>query len=330
MHVNNKDTRRAGNDLNDTSVIPFWLKALIVSVGLLAMCMLALYIKNFGATPSSRQDIWGQFGDYFGGILNPLLSSLALAAVLVTLRIQGQDLRIAQDENKQTNRHLNDQAKYIRLQTFESVFFRLLDLHINAKKEFTNIQNEQVLKGIAGFESLNEELSEFEIECLALDTTGNQGTRSSESITYRFEEKFGNQFSTYFRSMYQILKYVDSYEGFSADVELRLATLSSKNEEPGSELDSYKFEYQAKRQYVNMLRAQMEQVERRALFASCLTAKGAGLKFYVEKYSLLKGLNIQRTSLSEGQARKLYRASAFLGSEDIDYAKLKSEDEQLK
>lgn len=202
----------------------------------------------------------------------------------------------------------------------------MLDLHINAKKEFTNLQNGQAIKGISGLESLNNELSEFEIETLTFDTKANQTVKDFDLITRRFEERFGNQFSTYFRSMYQILKYVDSYDGFSADAAQYLINKPADEGASTDELDLYKFEYQAKRQYVNMLRAQMEQVERRALFASCLTAKGAGLKFYVEKYSLLKGLNIQRTSLKEEQVQCFYQASAFLASEDIDYVKLKAED----
>ncbi|WP_157832199.1 putative phage abortive infection protein [Pseudomonas sp. S09G 359] len=309
------------------SVIPLWLMWLVGGVALLTVFMLAMYLKTFGTVLSNKQDVWGQFGDFFGGILNPLLSSLALAAVLVTLRIQGQDLKAAQDENRQTNLHLDAQARYIRLQSFESVFFRLLDLHLNAKKEFTLFADGVESKGVSGFERVGNELSEFELNTL-LVVVSNDEARSAELISQRFEEQFGNVFSTYFRSMYQVLKYVDAYTGFKSSHMPAESLVNPSLAVVGSDLVSYISEYQAKRQYVNMLRAQMEQAERRVLFSSCLTAKGAGLKFYVEKYSLLKGMNVQRTSLTDEQAYSFYSSSAFHGHESIDYALLKANDKK--
>jgi hypothetical protein len=316
----------AGSKEKSRSIIPPWLILLVIGVGTLTLVMLTLYVKTFGTELSNKQDVWGQFGDFFGGILNPLLSSLALAAVLVTLRVQSQDLKAAQEDNKQTNKHLNDQAKYIRLQSFESVFFRLLDLHLNAKKEFTFITGGTINKGLSGFESAGSELSEFESTTLTATDAKDDQSCNIETITIKFEEKFGTLFSTYFRSMYQILKYVDTYTGFRNEPPHKNTPTNHAEKVTNTDLDLYTQEYKTKRQYINMLRAQMEQVEKRALFASCLTAKGAGLKFYVEKYSLLKGINISRMSLTEKQAHAFYDSSAFYGHEDIDYATLKAND----
>ncbi len=306
-------------------MIPFWLTALVFAVALLAIGMLVAYAKTFGPILSNKQDIWGQFGDYFGGVLNPLLSSLALAAVLVTLRIQAQDLKTAQDENRQTNRHLNDQAMYIRLQSFESVFFRLLDIHLDAKKEFTYSEGTIVHTGKFAFESTGKDFSDFEQETLAnLQLPASEDEKNK--ITIDFEERFGNIFSTYFRSMYQILKYVDNYEGLKLSAE-QTSSEDLHATDLGKNQRQYTREYLAKRQYINMLRAQMGQSERRALFASCLTAKGAGLKFYVERYSLLKGINFERMSLKEEIALNCYHKLAFSGQENIDFTVLKKHEE---
>jgi hypothetical protein len=40
---------------------------------------------------------WGQFGDFLGGVLNPLLSLLALLAVVKNLRLQAEQLAQSQE-----------------------------------------------------------------------------------------------------------------------------------------------------------------------------------------------------------------------------------------
>ena len=115
------------------SIVPLWLKIMIGLVGISAVSMLIKYLATFGVSTSKSQEVWGQFGDFFGGMLNPLLSSLTLAAVLVTMRLQSKELKVAQQENKRANEHLEKQANYIRTQNFESVFFRLLDVHMSSR-----------------------------------------------------------------------------------------------------------------------------------------------------------------------------------------------------
>lgn len=65
--------------------------------GLLSLAVFALlaiagvafrYISEFSVNVLTDQEKWGQFGDYFGGVLNPILSFFAFVAILYTLRIQ--------------------------------------------------------------------------------------------------------------------------------------------------------------------------------------------------------------------------------------------------
>lgn len=51
--------------------------------------VLGIYIIHFGERGiSTDPKDWGPFGDYMGGVLNPLFSLLALAAVVITFRVQ--------------------------------------------------------------------------------------------------------------------------------------------------------------------------------------------------------------------------------------------------
>ncbi|KAF6687211.1 hypothetical protein HFD98_24550 [Pseudomonas sp. EKM23D] len=90
-----------------------------LSVGVaIALIMIAStsynYFSSFPSVKSTDQAVWGQFGDYFGGVLNPLLSFMALVGLLFNLRSQQEESR------KTALRH--DEA------TFDTRLFQLLAL----------------------------------------------------------------------------------------------------------------------------------------------------------------------------------------------------------
>lgn len=65
----------------------------IVGIAILAVsAVLLTYFYRWSGPVSGEHQIWGQFGDYVGGVLNPFLAFLALTALLLTLRVQSQEL----------------------------------------------------------------------------------------------------------------------------------------------------------------------------------------------------------------------------------------------
>lgn len=86
--------------------------------GLLIFCVWFFYATQFSGTLSSSQDKWGQFGDYFGGVLNPILSFCALLGLLFTLQSQQRE------SEKAEARH--------REQLFDARLFQLLSLSHDA------------------------------------------------------------------------------------------------------------------------------------------------------------------------------------------------------
>ena len=79
-------------DRSNDSLIKGILTIASVIVGL----VLALYIFNFDTQRfADSNEIWGQFGDYVGGTLNPALSFLALIALLYTIKLQSRGLRLS-------------------------------------------------------------------------------------------------------------------------------------------------------------------------------------------------------------------------------------------
>lgn len=56
------------------------------------------YYRAFAVKGESSQSSWGQFGDYVGGTLNPILSFLSLIALLLTVVLQIRQLEIAHEQ----------------------------------------------------------------------------------------------------------------------------------------------------------------------------------------------------------------------------------------
>ncbi|GAA6119346.1 hypothetical protein [Acidovorax sp. FG27] len=92
----------------------------LLTFALVAVCLLAVpvvvYIGTFGAQWSRSQEVWGQFGDFFGGFLNPLFALLAFLAVLFNLHIQSQQLDVAKDEFRNAASATQSQIKALQEQ----------------------------------------------------------------------------------------------------------------------------------------------------------------------------------------------------------------------
>jgi hypothetical protein len=75
------------------------------------------YVEVFGSEILKKQDVWGQFGDYFGGVMNPLIGMFTLVLLLQNLDLQRKLLRqtreqvnIAKEEYKLTREELERSA----------------------------------------------------------------------------------------------------------------------------------------------------------------------------------------------------------------------------
>jgi hypothetical protein len=67
------------------------LLATIAAALLLIGVVVYAYVNQFGTVRSTNQDTWGQFGDYFAGMLNPIFSLLAFGALMYSLVLQHKE-----------------------------------------------------------------------------------------------------------------------------------------------------------------------------------------------------------------------------------------------
>lgn len=157
------------------------------------------YFSHFNDSPFHSQEYAGQFGDYIGGALNPILSFFSLIALLWTIGIQSKELELTRDELKRsaeaqeaTKAILDKQSETLARQQFESTFFSLLDQHNKLLESLTNPRVGE--KGTVISEVI-ENYSKYERD-IDLD------------FAHKILESQNLLCGHYFRVLYQLLKFI--------------------------------------------------------------------------------------------------------------------------
>jgi hypothetical protein len=99
--------------MKDTSAANLLLSLL----GIAAIALITVvwwYVHNFGPAPSGSQEIWGQFGDFLGGTLNPILGFLSLVAIVMTLAVQSRQLDLSHEQLKLSRSELEASREELR------------------------------------------------------------------------------------------------------------------------------------------------------------------------------------------------------------------------
>lgn len=225
----------------------------------------------------------GVFGDFLGGVLNPILTFFTLFGLIATIVIQRQELRLARHEYEKTADALSTQA-------IETTFFNILDLHHkivdNLKVDLEELsyrsEAERALKGITAsivYSQLGvsssakknkvEGRAVFEeiLAFLSIEArTPNDALDRYKNIQKHHNHILGH----YFRNLYQALKIIDGYE-------------------------ENKLTREEKRKYSSILRAQLSTKELALLFFNCLegVSDSGQFKNLLVEFQMLEHLPIQ-------------------------------------
>lgn len=132
---------------------------ILIFVPLIVLAVfVVLFMWKFGGGLSSGFDTvesWGQAGDFFGGILNPILAYFSFIAVIFTvlqnqksLRQSNEELQLSRAEMARSTGALQDQNHQIRMQRIESTYFELLK-HLGDLTEDIVVDREKLaMRGI--------------------------------------------------------------------------------------------------------------------------------------------------------------------------------------
>ena len=120
------------------------LPLILISFGLFALFCIVSVFGYYGYIFSdfkidASPDHFGQFGDFIGGTLNPILAFLSFMALLYTIKIQTDELKLSREELEATRKELEGsriaqqeqseslklQNEATKLQMFENTFYNL-------------------------------------------------------------------------------------------------------------------------------------------------------------------------------------------------------------
>lgn len=93
--------------------------AALLLFGVFASYLLQFHFK-LGYGISDDPAVWGQLGDYFGGLLNPMLSFISLVLLIKSLTLQNQ-------ANQDLRNEISNTRKSERLRSFEVQLFNMID-----------------------------------------------------------------------------------------------------------------------------------------------------------------------------------------------------------
>ncbi|WWL45677.1 hypothetical protein V5O39_10505 [Pseudomonas parakoreensis] len=127
--------------------VPYeWFKALVlpgdedgirklyrVFVTALILIVVVFGVDVFISFPLGGQGFQhGVFGDFFGGVTNPILTFFAFVGLLITITIQRVELKESRVELAKSAAALDQQAEHFKLQNAVATFYKIIDTHMSA------------------------------------------------------------------------------------------------------------------------------------------------------------------------------------------------------
>lgn len=296
--------------LSDNSLI------ILVAILVIAMASVVTVVGIYWYYFSSQSVLidpepWGQFGDFFGGTLNPIFGFLSVMALLAALVIQSRELKISSQELRNSALALAAQNNAIAHQSFEQTFFSWLDSYgdMLASVSSMELSGRNALKrhwhSQFRMETLAEIASEMHKE-IDRNQFGHINTSkfrevvadSPEVLTeaamtawQRLYKENEYQLDSVFRNLYRLILWVDSQH------QDRMTPAQ-------------------KWFYVSIVRAQLSWIEMVYLFYNGYTQRGERLNRLIEKYSLFNNLNFDSDPViahirQHGYANNWYAETAY-------------------
>lgn len=244
-------------NIKDDELIPkaktslYWALALAI---VLSVAYFVWFWVIHRVPPSKDPSSWGTFGDFIGGVMNPIVALLALYWLTQSISIQKQELQ-------DTRRVLESQSRANEVKRFEDTFFALLAEHNALLGQLKYVTNNKT-----GLDKVYRDIFQ---QSKKID---------SARKTLQIEDKFVGH---YFRLLYQILKFIalKCPETFCTLKDLRT------HEQQTLPSDSEKF-------YSNILRSALDAKTSQLLAVNCCCSNQEDSYFayrrLIERYAFLE------------------------------------------
>lgn len=249
--------------------------SIILIIGVISLILMYSGFLIFISWPIDSYAIAnaGVFGDSFG-VLTSLFSGLAFVGLIITILMQREELSLQRKELSMTRselvgqrREMVDQNLNLKLQSFEHTFFKMLELLESCRNEISYSSGKY--QGRDAIRKIYISFREDSLKGWVQDERGNtvydvlNESKLKDGVLikyYGIYEVYGDDLGQYYRTLYNILKFIETSEFVSN-----------------------------KQLYSNLVRAQLSRYELALLFYNCLSIYGEEKMLpLIKKYNLFK------------------------------------------
>jgi len=204
-------------------------KIVIIFATIIFVFVPCFYVFQFAKMPLSVDNgVWGQFGDYVGGTLNPVFGFLSLVILLSVLRQNERALQMSKEELELTRQELKnsatalaEQSETLKIQRFEQTFFSLLSLYreitVGLITQYLNNRNplKPIIEEKHGKDAIEHLLHQLRTKVTEGSQHGSRTPKYDLLETFReLYKKFlrgeEQHFTRYIKTLYRILEFIDS------------------------------------------------------------------------------------------------------------------------
>jgi hypothetical protein len=213
-------------------------------------------------------DKLGPYGDFIAGTTVPILTFVSFLAVVITLRMQRDQLEMQRkelqnsiEEMKATRKEFEEQNVTLSKQRFDNTFFQMINLHNNIVNSiFTGGQHAKT-----GRPAVTQYYLWYKTTYTSMlanyDFNGKDEITRIRMAFHSFFETYEGELSHYFKNLYETIKFLDE-----------------------SDLET-------KETYVGIIKAQLSPHEQALILYYSLSIPGYNFLTYLKKFNLLSDLN---------------------------------------
>ena len=169
--------------------------AAIVIIAIPSSYFIWFYISN-DYQLALDSGVWGSFGDFFGGILNPLIALLAFYWLTQSVLIQKRELKDTKDALVDSSESQKQQVITQEKKRFEDTFFSLLEQH------------NKVLEKLESFTIVNNRENPSAIDRIKNSLRTDNSLNSVFEARVKLHNIHNPICGHYFRILYQLLKLI--------------------------------------------------------------------------------------------------------------------------
>lgn len=243
--------------------------------------VIIVFVINLFAINKST---FGEWGDFFGGVLNPILTFLTFMGLLITIVIQQTELSESRVELKRSADALHDQNESLKKQNFENTFFQMLEIHNQIVNSIDLISDEgKVTRGRDCFSVFYTRFNKIYRENKE-KANGKHNEESVVKLAYQlFWKDHQTELGHYFRYLYNVVRFI-----------------KDANQTDGP--------------YLRLIRAQLSDQELLLLFYNCVSDNGGNFTPLVEEFALLD--NLPTIRLLSKKHQSMIGSKAFGAQQD--------------